>query len=81
MNSTTFKVWTAITWIVSLGLAYMFGWWRGASRAVGVATSAAGSSLTIVWYVLLAVAVVSAVLAFRARGYLSHRSPNTSLPK
>lgn len=73
MNNTTFKVWVGITWIISVVLAYMFGWWRGVSRAVGVASSAAGTSLHIVWYLLLAVAVVSAVLAFRARGYLSGR--------
>ena len=74
MTNTTFKVWLGITWIVSLALAYMFGWWRGVSRAVGVATSTAGTSLHIVWYVLLIVALVSAVAAFRARGYISRHS-------
>lgn len=71
MDNTTFRVWTGITWIVSLGLAYMFGWWRGASKAVGVATSTAETGLHVMWYVIIAVAVVSAVVAFTARGYLS----------
>ena len=77
MTQTTFRVSMFITWIVTVGLAYLIGWWRGVSRAVGVATNTAGASLNIIWYVLIAVAIVSAIVAFRARSYLSRGGPSS----
>ena len=74
MTRTTFRLSVAITWIVSLGIAYLVGWFRGADRAVNVAASAAHSSFHIVLYALIIVAVISAVVALGARSYFDRPS-------
>ena len=72
------NLYLGIAWVVSVVAAYLVGWWSGVSGAAHVASSAARSGLNIAWMVLLVVAIVAAVAAFRARGYLDRGSPGST---
>jgi Kef-type K+ transport system membrane component KefB len=78
MGSNRTTVYLALSWILSLGIAYVVGWWVGVKNVAHVATNAASSSIWIVLGVLAVVAVLTAVVGFRMRGYLDHhdRSPH-----
>jgi hypothetical protein len=69
MNRAAFQLWIGITWIVTLGIAYMVGWYRGAKSVATIAVSTAQSSFSYILIALAVVAAISAYAAFRARGY------------
>lgn len=75
MNHTTFRVWAGITWVVTLGIAYLIGWFKGVGSAAHVATSAVGgtlhSGMNFLLIALVVVALCSAVAAWRARKYFT----------
>ncbi len=69
MNRSAFNLWLGITWIVTLGIAYFIGWFRGARSVATVAVQTAQSSFSWILVALVVVAGISAYAAFRARGY------------
>jgi hypothetical protein len=73
MNRTSFRVWLSICWILTVGIAYMTGWYKGARTATTFAVDAAHSSFTFILAAMVIVALVAAVAAFKARGYFTTR--------
>jgi hypothetical protein len=78
MNRTKVNIYLGITWIVTLAIAYMTGWWKGVKSVTAVATQTAESSFPFILVALALVALVSGYLALKARGYLSSRSETPS---
>lgn len=72
MKSNRTPVYLALSWILSLAIAYLVGWWVGVKNVAHVATNAASSSLWVVLGALAVIAVLTAVVGFRMRGYFDH---------
>lgn len=67
------RVWLGILWIVTIGIAYIVGWYKGARSVATLAVSTAESSMHYVLIALIIVAVISAFATIKARGYLEGR--------
>lgn len=73
-------LYVSVTWILTLILAYAAGWWNGVSDTARAATSAANSSIPIIFWAMALIAVIAAVAAFRARGYLQRHLQGRKSP-
>lgn len=73
MRSNRLAIYLAVSWILSVAVGYAIGWWQGVSSVTRVATGAARSGFPVIIIALVIVAVLAAVGAFRARGYLDRR--------
>lgn len=69
MNHATFRVWTAITWVVTLGIAYIVGWYKGIASVAHVAMRTGHAGIDIVLIALVVVAIASAAAALRATSH------------
>jgi hypothetical protein len=73
------KMYFALTWLLSVGVAYAFGWWKGVKSVTQVAAGAASSGFSLILIVLAIVAVVSSVLAFRLKSYLGRKGDDPAI--
>jgi membrane protein DedA with SNARE-associated domain len=73
MKSNRFTLYAVISWVLSIGVAYFIGWWRGVKSVANVAAGAASTGLWLVVGVLAIVAVATAIAAFRVRGYIDSK--------
>jgi hypothetical protein len=78
MRSHKLGLYLGITWILTVAIAYAVGWWSGVSSVTRVAAGTARTGFPLIVGVLLIVALVSGVAAFRARGYFL-RGPQNRL--
>lgn len=73
MNSYKTGFYVASAWLISVGIAYGVGWWAGVKSVAHAAVSAASTGFSLIPALILFVAVGSAIAAFQARGYFTHR--------
>jgi hypothetical protein len=73
MKTNRLTLYLTISWILTVGVAYLIGWWVGVKSVTHAATSAAHGGFWLVIALLALVAIGTAVAAYRMRGYFDHR--------